>query len=79
MIRVNLNPARKLKKKTGKAPIVLFIAIVVALVSLGISLMAATACDDERANVESQIAANQTEISAIKSRIADSQKMDKAR
>ena len=79
MIRVNLNPARKLKKKTGKAPIVLFIAIVVALVSLGISLMAATACDDERANVESQIAKNQTEISAIKSRIADSQKMDKAR
>ena len=53
MIRVNLNPARKLKKKTGKAPIVLFIAIVVALVALGISLMAATACDDERANVES--------------------------
>ncbi len=79
MIRVNLNPARKLKKKTGKAPIVLFIAIVVALAALGISLMAATACDDERANVESQIAKNQTEISAIKSRIADSQKMDKAR
>ena len=79
MIRVNLNLARKLKKKTGKAPIVLFIAIVVALAALGISLMAATACDDERANVESQIAKNQTEISAIKSRIADSQKMDKAR
>lgn len=78
MIRVNLNPARKLKKKTGKAPIVLFFAIVVALVSLGISLMAASACDDERANVESQIAANQTEISAIKSRIADSQKMEMA-
>lgn len=79
MIRVNLNPARKPKKKTGKGPVVFGAAVAAAVFAIGISLMASGACEKEKKRLARQTSSYQAEIEAIKARIADSQKMEAAR
>lgn len=79
MIRVNLNPGRKSRVKTSKAPYALVIAVMIAVVIFAMAFMAAGARESERQGIEAEIAQTQGEIDAINARIADIKKAQAAR
>lgn len=79
MIRVNLNPARKTKQKSGNEAIAFICAVIVVAVALGISYVAASNCKSETENLASQNASINSEIAQVQKRIEGIQKAQQAR